>query len=393
VIVEGEKCADAVAEALKDQPCLSVTTSPDGAAKPGQAPKWCAEYSEFFKGKVVAVLPDNDGPGRAHAEAVANSINPYAAGIKIVPLPGLTEHADVYDYLQSHTAEDLLTTIKKAPQWRPQSAASDFFVGAMRFATTVSDEIAWAMKPIIPRGWNGFVIADPKSLKSYSLLDLLISLSLGLNWLGFDVPRRMRTAILAREDYPDQTAWRIKHFLRGKRVEVARLEDFDDWMKVNTRAQQATWAIDNDEDLRLLIDRLKAEKTEFLAMDVFRRLHFADENDNTEMQQILDRVTRIQGEVGCEIAIVHHANKGGQGSVFHRTRGASAIHGWMEWGIGLTTVNEDAPPKERIRKMEFLTKAGCEPEPIFVRAEGGEDAGLIRLVKVQPGAGKTLETT
>jgi RecA-family ATPase len=154
-------------------------------------------------------------------------------------------------------------------------------------------------------------------------------------------------------------------------------------MKVNTRAQQATWALDNEEDLRLLIDQLKGAKTEFLAMDVFRRLHFADENDNTEMQSILDRVSRIQAEVGCAIAIVHHANKTGQGSVFHRTRGASAIHGWMEWGIGLTTVNEDAPPKELVRKMEFLTKAGCEPDPIYVRAEGGVDVGLIRLAKLR----------
>src|SRR5438874_8112934 len=113
------------------------------------------------------------------------------------------------------------------------------------------------------------------------------------------------------------TAWRIKHYLRGKAADPALLDSLDEWMQVNSRAQQATWALDNDEDLRLLIDKLKAAKTEFLAMDVFRRLHFADENDNTEMQTILDRVSRIQGEVGCAIALVHHANKGGQGSIFH----------------------------------------------------------------------------
>ena len=98
------------------------------------------------------------------------------------------------------------------------------------------------------------------------------------------------------------------------------------------------------------------------------------------MQQILDRVTRIQSEVGCAIGIAHHANKG-EGSLFHRTRGASAIHGWMEWGIGLSTVNPDAPPKERIRRMEFLTKAGCEPDPIYVKSEDGEREGWICLVR------------
>jgi RecA-family ATPase len=242
------------------------------------------------------------------------------------------------------------------------------------------EKIDWAVKDIIPTGWNGFIVADPKSLKSFSAIDLLISLSLGIKWLGFEVPRRMRTALLAREDFWGLTSWRVKHFLRGKAASPEALRDFDEWMFVNTRAQQSSWAIDNDDALARLISELKQRKCEFLMMDVFRRLHFADENCNTEMQQILDRVTRIQNEVGCAIGIVHHANKG-EGSLFHRTRGASAIHGWMEWGIGLSTVNHDAPPKERIRRMEFLTKAGCEPDPIYVKSEGGEEQGWIRLVR------------
>src|SRR6059058_6143994 len=105
--------------------------------------------------------PDNDEPGRAHAEAIANALHAYAAGVKLVALPGLDDAADVYDYLESHTMEDLLAAIKQAPQWRrPSSAPMDFFLGAMRFAMTVPDEIEWALKPVIPRGWNGFVIAD-----------------------------------------------------------------------------------------------------------------------------------------------------------------------------------------------------------------------------------------
>jgi len=385
LVVEGEKCADAVAQALKNHLKVAVTTSPDGASKCGQAPKWSQDFSEYLKGKTVCFLPDNDEPGRAHMEAAAVSAYSYAFGVKVVLLPGLQEHGDVYDYLQSHTADDLLALIEQAPQWRPPASAStDFFIGALDFAKMVPDEIEWLVKGVIPRGWNGAIIADPKSLKSYSTVDLLISLALGQDWLGFEVPRRVRTAILAREDSPGLTGSRIKLFLRGKAGDPALFETFNDWMKVNSRKQTATWALDNDEDVRLVIDRLKAAGTELLALDVFRKMHFADENDNTEMQGILDRVGKIQAETGCAIAIVHHTNKSGPGSVFYRSRGASTIHGFMEWGIGFTTINPDDPPKERIRKMEFLSKAGCEPDPIFVRAEGGEDVGVIRLVKLQP---------
>jgi hypothetical protein len=33
--------------------------------------------------------------------------------------------------------------------------------------------------------------------------------------------------------------------------------------------------------------------------------------------------------------------------------------------------------------MEFLTKAGGEPEPIYIKAEGGEQEGFIRLARTE----------
>jgi hypothetical protein len=267
---------------------------------------------------------------------------------------------------------NLEKAIRSASQWRPEpSTESGFFVGALTFANSIPEEFDWAVENLIPRGWGGMIIAEPKSLKSFSALDLLINLSLGLPWLGFKVPKRMKTAILAREDYPGLTAWRVKHFLRGKLDDYPKLTEevaaFDEWMYINSRAQTATFTLTNPEDLRTLIANLKARKVEFLVMDVFRRLHNADENDSGEMQQVLNQVIRIQNEVGCAVGIVHHVNKA-EGPLFFRTRGSSALHGFMEWGVGLSTVNQDAPPRNWVRKMEFLTKAGREPDPIYIRS-------------------------
>ena len=381
-VCEGEKDADTVRGVnLGNRDAglfVAATTNFDGAGN------WRDEYAPYFLGKKVVILPDNDEPGRKHAEQVARSVHRYAAGVKIVALPGLPEKGDVSDFMKDHSAAELVAEIKKAPQWLPaKEEVEPFFVGALTFAMRIPDEIDWAVQGIIPRGWNGFIIADPKSLKSYSAVDLLICLSLGIPWMGFKIPRRMRTALLAREDYWGLTSWRIKHFLRGKEEAVGLMPAMA-WMIgcTSTRGPAASWALDNDADLQRLIAELKHRRCEFVVLDVFRRLHFADENDNTEMQVILDRVTRIQSEVGCAIGIVHHANKG-DGSIFQRTRGASAIHGWMEWGIGLTTANPEAPPRDRVRRMEFLTKAGCEPDPIYVKSEGGEDEGWIRLVRAE----------
>jgi AAA domain len=389
MIFEGEKCAD-IGDGIRlyaDRPDLRVacTTAPDGADS------WKDEYGEWLTGRVVLVFPDQNKEGKRYARDAAESAYRHHAHLtKVIELPGMGEKDDIEQYIAAHPqVSDLLAEIKKAKPYEPlkvESGADKFFVPAMRLAVTVPDQIDWMIEKVAPRGWNGFVIADPKSLKSYSTLDMLIHLSLGKNWMGFNVPRSFRTAMLAREDYWGLTAWRIKHFTRGmvrdEKITAAEIDYLErDGMFVNTQAQEETWYLDNDADVTDLIRRLKERKVEFLAMDVFRVLFMGDESDNTEMQQVLDRVKRIRAEVGCGICIVHHARKDGTGDIFQRARGASAIHGFMEFGIGITTENPDDERSAWIRKMEFLTKAGDSPAPIYIRAEGGEQEGFIRLAR------------
>ena len=51
---------------------------------PGGAGKWRDEYSEYLTGKKVVVLQDDDGPGRKHARAVAESVAECASEIKLL---------------------------------------------------------------------------------------------------------------------------------------------------------------------------------------------------------------------------------------------------------------------------------------------------------------------
>lgn len=89
-VVEGEKDADNLA-ALG----LVATTNAGGAGK------WRPEYSAFLKGRRVFVLPDNDDPGRKHAEMVVASVAPVAASVKVIELPGLPPKGDVSDWLKA----------------------------------------------------------------------------------------------------------------------------------------------------------------------------------------------------------------------------------------------------------------------------------------------------
>lgn len=120
IIVEGEKDADNI-NALG----LTATTSPMGAGKWEITDKETGEvkkpYNEFFKGKRVVILPDNDIPGRKHGDMVANNLKSIAESVKVVEIPGLDGtpgNKDVSDWLANGgKKEKLIEIIKTSPEY------------------------------------------------------------------------------------------------------------------------------------------------------------------------------------------------------------------------------------------------------------------------------------
>jgi hypothetical protein len=107
-ICEGEKDADNV-RALG----LVATCNPMGAGK------WLPSYNGALRGRPAVVLPDNDPPGREHAEKIARILTGTAASVKVLMLPGLPEGGDVSDWLVtgSGTKVELLRLAEAAPLW------------------------------------------------------------------------------------------------------------------------------------------------------------------------------------------------------------------------------------------------------------------------------------
>lgn len=368
-ICEGEKDADNV-RALnlgnRDKAVfVAATTNFDGAGK------WRDEYSRYLLGKKVVIFPDNDEPGRKHAERVARSVYPYALGVKVVPLPGLPEKGDISDYLKAHSAAELIAEINRVPQWHPGAVDERVLIPAPKFVQSTPAEVDWMVEGIIERGANGFFCSQPKGGKSWAAVDLALSLALGMPWLNFNVPRPFRVALISREDNPSLTGWRMRHLLSGKSAEhPGTLEN----LYVNSRAQTPEFMLDNPEQWQELVDALQQRAIEFAVFDVFNVMHGADENDNTEMRQVLRQLSAIQAAVKCGIGVVHHFNKMDGGSMTQRLRGASAIAGWAEWLIGIRMEDEE----QKIRRMDFELKAACPPDPIYYQVLTGAD-GAVRL--------------
>jgi 5S rRNA maturation endonuclease (ribonuclease M5) len=125
-IVEGEKCVDIFRKAIIND-AITATCNPFGAGK------WEDSYSKHLQDKVVVILPDNDEPGRKHAEQVAASAHQYAKLVKIGHVPLEAEGSDIADLIESiagkqaeYTAEQkqavldaVMGILKKSKPWEP----------------------------------------------------------------------------------------------------------------------------------------------------------------------------------------------------------------------------------------------------------------------------------
>lgn len=119
-VVEGEKDVDTLA-----RHGLLATTNPGGAGK------WQAAFSKALSGRDVVILPDNDDPGRRHAEQVATSLHGLAQSVRVVALPGLPAKGDVSDWLGAgHTVEELDRLADAAPEVLCGKSGDSKVVGA-----------------------------------------------------------------------------------------------------------------------------------------------------------------------------------------------------------------------------------------------------------------------
>lgn len=90
----------------------------------GGAGKWeLAHAEELARAELVVILPDNDNPGRLHADIVGRSLERMRVkSIRLLELPNLPERGDVIDWVAadaSNTKEKFLELVEAAQPWKP----------------------------------------------------------------------------------------------------------------------------------------------------------------------------------------------------------------------------------------------------------------------------------
>lgn len=112
LIAEGEKDVAALERAGFTATC-----------NPGGAGKWLDEYSEALRGADVVLIPDNDEPGRKHAELVAGKLQGIAKRVRVVTL---SAGKDAHDFFAAgKDAGDLTALIDAAKDSEPPKSFAE----------------------------------------------------------------------------------------------------------------------------------------------------------------------------------------------------------------------------------------------------------------------------
>ena len=193
-ITEGEKAADAAFEVG-----LVATTSAHGS-KSADKTDWSP-----LAGKQCVILPDNDEPGSKYADAVASfltNLTPPTA-VKIVDLPDLPAHGDIFDWLESrdtHDPNELRTTIealadetkeipiRAIPRKRDRARIECRPIPASSLGD--GEQIDWVWHGYIARGFVTLLIGLWKAGKSTLLAHLIKAMQTGGDLAGTVVAGR-----------------------------------------------------------------------------------------------------------------------------------------------------------------------------------------------------------
>jgi hypothetical protein len=169
--------------------------------------------------------------------------------------------------------------------------------------------------------------------KSTLLLQIACNLAPGtpvFSFGGLAVNGPQRVAILMAEDPLSEVQFRWVNQMRalGYGNEVAERLAFLD-------LKEGRLSLGDDHGREALFGALRQHRTNVAMLDPLVSFHDSDENSNSAMRWVLDRLSPYQEETGCTFIIAHHEPKNPENNSAS-ARGASAIRDWCRTMLRLT---------------------------------------------------------
>jgi 5S rRNA maturation endonuclease (ribonuclease M5) len=384
IVVEGEKDADRVEEALRyfgkrKGVRWAVTTCPGGAKG------WRAEYAPYCTGKSVYILPDNDEAGRKFGQDVARSVSTFARRVKVIELPGLEKKEDVSNYLDRYYAKDLQRELRKAPIYRPTpySAGGDrnsFNLQSLRDCFDApEEEQQWLVEGILPTGGMSVMSAKPKVGKSTVARQLALNVATGTPFLGRET-RQREVIYLALEEKLQE----VKDHFRA----LGATGDEPIFIHCGSTPVAAM------EEARVLLQKYPGA---LLIIDpLFKFARVKDGNDYIQVTSALEPILALARETDAHILCVHHASKGERADPTDAILGSTAIFANVDSALMLNRYDDYRTISSRQRYGEDLPETVLEFDSqrraVILGASRGQadqnarEQQILKFLESNPGA-------
>lgn len=208
-------------------------------------------------------------------------------------------------------------------------------------------EVGWLVRPIWPADAYGILAAEQKAGKTWSGLDLVVSVASGTPWLGmYEVERPGAVLAFLGEGGERKMKRRLDAICSSRGLSLADLP-----IRFCFRVPTLT----NQEHLLEMHEEIKAHKPVFVYLDpLYLAAKGADGSKLYAMAEHLSDVQILCQRHGSALMIVHHWNKTGEGKGSKRMSGA----GPGEWGrvlisVGVVTKHTDPETKRTDVVLEW----------------------------------------
>ena len=220
----------------------------------------------------------------------------------------------------------------------------------------------WLYGHHLIRGYVSLLIAPGGTGKSSLVLGMCMALATNRTLLGSTIYQQCNVALLNLEDPQDEidrrvTALAMRYGITdqalGGRLFVSPAGQN---VRIAENGPDGFSVVNPDE--KLIIERVRDEHIDVLAVDPFSESHTLEENSNPAMIQAAAAWRRVAREGDCSVFLTHHVRKGIVESI-EAARGAKALTDSARVGLLLSTMSEDEakdlgiPPENRLQYVRL----------------------------------------
>ena len=274
---------------------LVATTNSGGGGK------FTPDLAEWFQGRVVVVLTDNDEVGRKHSEKVAGILDGISVSTKVISFPELPKGGDVSDCLNDgHGIDELHSLVESTRAWR---ADNPNLIKLTKFSDIKLEELNWLWADRIPRGKITIIAGYPGVGKSFLTLDIAARVSRGSYWCDGGKAPPGKVLLYTAEDGLADT---VKPRLSALGAETSRIMAIPSLIK----SEASTMSFSLDSHLEMLEETIIANEIDLCVIDpLLISMGQGDMNKAHHVRRVLGPVHSTAERTGCTFVGVMHLNR------------------------------------------------------------------------------------